>query len=221
MFERITTDPAYQKYQPNILSRPELLPYDTEANATYKLGPWVITLENFVQQDEAERLIELGAVEGYKRSADVGRLKFDGTHEEFVNEGRTSSNAWCVNDCMNDPMATAVRVRMAELTQIPENNTEYLQLLKYEVGQKYQTHHDYIEYEIDRQDGVRILTVFLYLNDVEAGGGTNFPSLNLTVQPKTGRVLIWPSVLNESPHEKDFRTDHQALPVEKGVKYGT
>lgn len=62
--------------------------------------------------------------------------------------------------------------------------------------------------------------VFLYLNDVEAGGGTDFPGLGITVQPKRGRVLIWPSVLNEDPNAKDPRTDHQALPVEKGIKYG-
>jgi hypothetical protein len=40
------------------------------------------------------------------------------------------------------------------------------------------THHDYIEHDIERPQGVRILTVFLYLNDVEEGGGTNFPLLN-------------------------------------------
>jgi prolyl 4-hydroxylase len=64
------------------------------------------------------------------------------------------------------------------------------------------------------------LTVFLYLNDVELGGGTDFPKLGITVQPAKGRALIWPSVLNEDPNAKDKRTDHQALPVEKGIKYG-
>jgi prolyl 4-hydroxylase len=68
--------------------------------------------------------------------------------------------------------------------------------------------------------GVRVLTVFLYLNDVEEGGGTNFPALYLTVQSKRGRALIWPSVLDENPHEIDSRTNHQALPVIKGLKYG-
>ena len=38
--------------------------------------------------------------------------------------------------------------------------------------------------------------------------------------PKRGRALIWPSVLDEDPSAKDPRTDHQALPVEAGVKYG-
>ena len=68
---------------------------------------------------------------------------------------------------------------------------------------------------------MRILTVFFYLNTVEAGGGTRFPALNdLTVQPVRGRVLIWPSVLDENPDLMDPRTNHQALPVEKGIKYG-
>ena len=64
------------------------------------------------------------------------------------------------------------------------------------------------------------MTIFLYLNDVEAGGGTNFPELDITVMPKKGRVLIWPSVIDEDPDEVDGRTEHQALAVEAGVKYG-
>lgn len=104
---------------------------------------------------------------------------------------------------------------------------------------------------IVRRFGMQILTVFLYLNDVEAGGGTNFPALDLvranmvlrrsaifglcqdsqidaicffyptqTIMPKRGRALLWPSVLDEDPDEPDERTEHQALPVERGMKYG-
>jgi prolyl 4-hydroxylase len=62
--------------------------------------------------------------------------------------------------------------------------------------------------------------MYLYLNDVEAGGGTNFDQLDVTVLPKRGRALLWPSVLDADPNEKDDRTTHQALPVEAGVKYG-
>lgn len=53
------------------------------------------------------------------------------------------------------------------------------------------------------------MTSYLYLNDVEAGGGTKFGGLGLTVMPKRGRALFWPSVLNDSPHEKDPRTNHE------------
>lgn len=36
--------------------------------------------------------------------------------------------------------------------------------------------------------------------------------------PKRGRVLIWPSVVDSDPNQKESRTDHQALPVEAGLK---
>lgn len=84
-----------------------------------------------------------------------------------------------------------------------------------------QTHHDYLIHHLDRPEGVRILTLFLYLNDVENGGGTEFPLLNITVTPKRGRALLWANVLDDDPNVKDPRTDHQALPVGEGsVKYG-
>lgn len=165
-------------------------------------------------------MIQLGAEEGYKRSSDVGTMKVDGTFNSVISSSRTSSNAWCQYECYEDEVAKTVIGKIANLTNVPEENSEFLQFLKYNVGQYYVTHHDYIASERDRQQGNRILTVFLYLNDVEAGGGTNFPDLDITVMPKRGRALIWPSVLDEDPTKKDSRTYHQALPVEAGIKYG-
>ena len=84
----------------------------------------------------------------------------------------------------------------------------------------FQTHNDYIPYQLNRPCGVRVLTFYIYLNDVEEGGGTNFPHIDATVSPKRGRAVLWPSVFNEDPHIKDTRSDHQAMPVIQGVKYG-
>ena len=220
LFVNITTLPDMQKYEPKVFSRPAFVEGDDEEKADYKIGPWVVTLDGFVTDEEADRLIELGAAQGYERSSDVGELKFDGSFEDDVNDGRTSNNAWCQDECYRDPLSQQVMTRIEEITNIGRNNSEDLQLLKYEVGEYYRTHHDYIDFEVNRQGGVRLLTVFLYLNDVEGGGGTNFPLLDITVMPKKGRALIWPSVLDEDPNLKDPRTDHQALEVEKGVKYG-
>ena len=60
--------------------------------------------------------------------------------------------------------------------------------------------------------------LIFHRNDVEAGGGTNFPGLDITVMPKRGRLLIWPHVLDSDPNKEDDRTEHQALPVEAGIK---
>jgi prolyl 4-hydroxylase len=220
MFERLITDPALKRH--TVLSRPSLVGGDTEATADYQLGPWVLVLEDFLSAKETERMIQAGAEVGYARSTDVGKLDKDGTFEDKVSDRRTSTNAWCnVKLCEEDPVVQAVVSRIETLTQIPLNNSEALQLLRYEEGQFYKIHNDYIAYERERNEGVRVLTVFLYLSDVEEGGGTNFPKLDLTVEPKRGRALIWPSVLDEDPHEIDSRTDHQALPVIKGLKYGS
>lgn len=180
----------------------------------------MIQFDNFLSDDEAQRLIELGYEQKYERSADVGTRKADGTYTLNVNNGRTSTNAWCLGACMKDPIALDVLARIENVTGIPETNSENLQLLRYEVGEFYQTHNDYIPYQKDRQCGVRILTFYMYLNDVAEGGGTNFPKLDKTVTPKRGRAVMWPSVLEDDPNTVDPRTNHQALPVTKGIKFG-
>jgi prolyl 4-hydroxylase len=220
-----------RSYTPAILSAPAIFfQNEIHNNATLasiqmaenviRDGPWIVTLDDIFSEVECDRLIELGALRGYSRSTDVGELKPDGTIGEYLNPRRTSTNAWCVDDCYDDEQVQVMHARIEELTGIPNNHSEYWQLLKYEKTQEYMQHHDYIEEPFERAPGVRILTIFLYLNNVEAGGGTHFNILNITVTPKRGQVVIWPSVLDESPDEKDSRTDHQALPIEEGIKYG-
>merc|ERR1712228_873279 len=114
-------------------------------------------------------------------------------------------------------MVQRIIERIVNVTNIPKENQESFQLLKYEEGQFYTSHYDFSPY---RADGPRILTFFLYLNDVEEGGETAFPELNgLKVIPKKGKALIFPSVLNNDPFEKDECSEHEALPVIKGVKH--
>jgi len=218
LFERLVNDEYYQQFEPNILSMPH--PTDAQKQAGVLDGPWVVVLEKLLTYEECDRLIDLGAIEGYMVSADVGKKNFDGTYDKSVNSGRTSTNAWCTTKCYEDEVTKRVNAKIENITGVPEPNAEYLQLLRYEVGQFYQTHHDYIPHHTERQMGVRTLTVFLYLNDVEDGGGTDFPGLGIVVQPKKGRAVIWPSVLDHDPNAKDIRTEHGALPVKVGIKYG-
>merc|ERR1712130_5188 len=98
--------------------------------------------------------------------------------------------------------------RVEDLVGIPLDNSEHLQILEYEIDQFYRTHHDYIPNHNQMSCGPRILTWFMYLSDVEEGGATNFPKL--------GRVVFWPSVLDEDPTSIDTRTYHEAQPVIKG-----
>ena len=111
--------------------------------------------------------------------------------------------------------------RIETVTGIPQVNYENFQILKYETGQRYRRHHDMSNSDNTKLSGPRILTFFLYLSDVEAGGGTSFPDLTpkVTMMPKKGSAILWPSVMDDNPTRRDSRTHHEALPVEEGLKY--
>lgn len=56
-------------------------------------------------------------------------------------------------------------------------NGEAMQVLRYELGQKYEPHFDYFHDKVNQQlGGHRIATVLMYLSDVEKGGETVFPN---------------------------------------------
>ena len=184
--------------------------------------PWVVTFDGFLTDEECQHLINLGYKAEYKRSEDVGAAKFDGSFDGTQSTRRTSHNAWCTtkNGCREDEIAQQIMDRIGNVTNIPSYHFEDFQILKYEDGQHYRAHHDYISHQKDRQCGPRILTFFLYLSDVDAGGGTNFPNLGpLTIMPKKGRALLWPSVRDDDPMSMDPRTRHEALDVENGTKF--
>ena len=175
--------------------------------------PWVMSIDGFLSGEECNRLIEIGESQGYRKSRVASDVR--GVYKE--SKGRTSYNTFCGESCAKDPIVNRVIERMTNLTGIPYDNYEGLQLVRYEPGQFYKKHHD--ESGVKKYSGPRILTFFLYLNDVLGGGGTEFQYLNFTATPKKGSALIWPSML-DSLEGRDEWTFHEALPVEKGFKYG-
>ena len=62
----------------------------------------------------------------------------------------------------------AIDVKGNSLLQIPYNNGEDLQIVRYEEGQFYRTHHDQNTAPWTPQ-GPRVLTFFMYLNQPESG----------------------------------------------------
>ena len=207
----------YLKYNPKALSRPEQKSDGTAAPGGKEDGPWVVLPENFLTEEEADRIVNIGHAQGYERS-----VKTTSPGQSETTSGRTSDNTWCQEpSCMEDPLVAQVLERIATTTKSTTKHSEHLQLLRYVPGQFYGQHHDFIDYQLDQPCGARIMTLFLYLNDVEEGGNTGFPELGISVKPKKGSALLWPSVKDEDPMEKDPRTDHEAEVVIAGVKYGS
>mmetsp|Transcript_10118 Transcript_10118/g.21129 ORF Transcript_10118/g.21129 Transcript_10118/m.21129 type:complete len:374 (+) Transcript_10118:448-1569(+) len=204
----------YDQYEPRVISSPGKV-FGAEHD-----GPWIMVFDSFVNDFEIEALLsgaEFGS--GYQRSTDQGKIiGSSGEREKVISKTRTSSNAWCRAECENLSGVKQVTERIEKVTGVPKENYESFQILRYEEGEFYRSHHD-SSGKSDKISGHRIMTVFLYLNDVEEGGETHFTKLDISVKPKKGRALIWPSVLNDDPSMFDSRMYHEAKPVVKGVKH--
>jgi prolyl 4-hydroxylase len=210
-------------YQPGDMSKmfSDIVPrFHSKYNVSVvKSDPFVVVFENFVSDAEADAIIR--AAPKWERSTDTGSANSYGEVGRVLSKSRTSSNAWCTRGCEADPAVKRVTERIAEVTRVPSVNYESFQILRYEPGQFYGVHHDNGGGREElKPAGPRVLTFFLYLSDVEEGGETNFPQLEVSVKPKKGRAVLWPSTLTNAPDEIDRRTTHEARPVVKGIKYG-
>lgn len=85
--------------------------------------------------------------------------------------------------------------------------TSDLTLKRYRPGEqeRFQLHFDAIHHVANRY-----LVLLWYLNDVEQGGETRFPQLDVTVEARAGRLLMFP------PY---WMYQHEGLPPISGDKY--
>jgi len=214
----IETTPVYQPGDMNKMFQSLIPRYSGQYNINVlSESPWVVVFDNFLNDKEINALID--TVDKWERSTDTGVANEYGETGRILSSGRTSSNSWCRGACEDHPDVKSVMRKIEEVTYVPYRNYESFQVLRYEQGQKYTVHHDYGIEDIKLPCGPRILTFFLYLSDVEEGGHTAFPSLNISVQPRRGSALLWPSTLDSNPELQDIRTMHEAKPVIKGSKY--
>lgn len=135
---------------------------------------------------------------------------------------RTSDTAWLQKD---DPVVGPMMQRICKKFNVPFENSEQLQVVRYKPGTYYKEHHDSC---CDDQDscvefaarsGQRIRTILLYLNDDFTGGSTNFPTLNKQLKaPPRGAVVFYP-MSNSGPFACHPKALHAGMPVESGTKY--
>ncbi|XP_038979396.1 prolyl 4-hydroxylase 1-like, partial [Phoenix dactylifera] len=68
-------------------------------------------------------------------------------------------------------LAQAIEKRIAVFSQVPAENGELIQVLRYEKNQYYKPHHDYFADTFNlKRGGQRIATMLMYLSDNVEGG---------------------------------------------------
>lgn len=144
------------------------------------------------------------------------------SREEQLHEMRTNSMVM-FDYASFDVVQFLVQERMSRTCGYPIQHFEAPMILHYALGQQITPHFDFIDAQASdyeeqiRQQGQRMVTFLLYLNDGYTGGETTFPELGIVHQGKTGRGLYF--VNAHSDLSPDRRMLHTGSPPTSGEKW--
>jgi hypothetical protein len=145
-----------------------------------------------------------------------------GTGEVVASRLRTSRSMTFL-PAARDIVLELIERRVAAVAGMPVEHVEPLAVLHYRQREEYKPHYDYFTDDAMtreprlRKSGQRQVTAFVYLSDVEGGGGTDFPRLLKTLEPRRGRALVMHNC--DRSGRPDPRTLHAGLPVLDGEKW--
>ena len=177
--------------------------------------PVVWAFDNFVTIEECIHIIDLA--EGRMDDALVSRLG-----SNSASDRRTGQVAWVKHD--ETPIIRGLVRRVGDLVGVHPLHAENLQVVHYAETQEYKPHYDAWDIETPKgqektaHGGNRAVTALMYLNEVDGGGGTGFPKLDLEVQAIPGRLVIFHN-LYEGQSVRHRNSLHGGLPVTEGEKW--
>ncbi|GFY79124.1 prolyl 4-hydroxylase subunit alpha-1 [Trichonephila inaurata madagascariensis] len=137
-----------------------------------------------------------------------------------VSDTRITKIAWLRE--MDHPVIPRMYRRIEAITGLSSSSAEPFQMANYGLGGHFHLHMDVLpdtEKYFGPEMGNRVATWLTYMSDVNGGGATVFPRLNITVWPKKGSALFWHNV--KSNGIGDILTLHGACPVVTGSKWVT
>jgi prolyl 4-hydroxylase len=220
--EPVVTDPVEQKVPS---SSSEILAASPNTIDTSDRGvrilfalnaPRVILFGGLLSLEECDEMVRL-ATPKLTRSTVVNAA----TGAYDVHVARTSSGAHFERG--ENELIRKIEARISELTSMPVENGEPIQILHYMPGAEYKPHFDYFDPKLAGNEkvlsmgGQRIATLIMYLNDVDSGGSTIFPDIGLDVLPHKGNAVFF--AYSSERGELDSRTLHGGSPVAGGEKW--
>ena len=171
----------------------------------------IYAISDFISPDECSHLMKM-----IDRVAKPSEL-FD---DVYIESYRTSFSG---DVDTSDSFVKMIERRFSDLLGIDMTWGETIQGQRYLPGQEFREHCDWFDTNAAYwageagRGGQRSWTAMAYLNEVEKGGETEFPNLQIRIRPQAGALLLWNNATPEGRPNLD--TIHAALPVEAGVKY--
>jgi len=123
----------------------------------------------------------------------------------------------------HDHVLEALERCISSVSGLPVLNGEFLQILRYRLGEEFRPHVDYFNesaaaaYQSLADGGQRAQTVLMYLNDDYQGGSTRFPVLRIEIKGRRGDMLHFHNLKQDGQGHKDSL--HAGIPVAAGEKW--
>ena len=175
----------------------------------YHKKPLIFTIDNILTKDECQLIID-------KCKDKMERAQIGVGEKSKVSKIRTGSSYFL--KYLDDPELFQIFKKISLLLKRPGRNFDpFFQVIHYNPGEEYKLHTDPSPDRMKTENIIhRKFTVLAYLNNVDGGGETDFPNLNLKIAPKQGRIVYF-----ENYNNKEICQDssHRSLPVEKGEKW--
>ncbi|EEF34884.1 probable prolyl 4-hydroxylase 9 [Ricinus communis] len=191
--------------------------------------PRAVYFPDFATPEQCKNIIEMAKL----RLKPSGLALRKGETAESTKGTRTSSGTFLSASEDGTGTLDFIEHKIARATMIPRSHGEAFNILRYEIGQKYDSHYDsFNPAEYGPQMSQRVASFLLYLSDVEKGGETMFPFENgvkissvydykkcagLKVKPRQGDGILFYSLLPNGTI--DQTSLHGSCPVIEGEKW--
>jgi prolyl 4-hydroxylase len=168
-------------------------------------------LQNFITTDECNSIINRSKDKLFDSEVVGGKIK----------NIRNSQQYW-INK--NDPLVENMFKKVSGMFNIPIENAEDLQVVRYLPGQYYNEHHDACCDDNDKCEdfvktgGQRMLTVLIYLNNDFEDGNTYFKNMNIKLKPPAGDAIVF-YPLARGTNKCHPLALHAGMPVTSGEKW--
>lgn len=178
--------------------------------------PLIYTIDGFITDKECDHMIDIS-------KSKLQQALVAGNNKGYVSQGRTGQNCWIGHN--TDEVTLKIAHKICNIVEYPIENAESFQVIHYNQSQEYRNHYDAWKFDNSEKSnrcllkgGQRMITALVYLNDVKQGGGTKFNRLNIDVQPKKGKILVFQ---NHKPNSNIVHpmSEHAGTPVVEGEKY--
>lgn len=179
--------------------------------------PLLKSFPDFLSQPFRERLI------AQSRNRLKPALVYNANIKRDIHSGTRTNSIAQFNLIENELIHFLLQERMASATGVPMVQFEATAILHYKPGEQIMNHYDFVDIDLPNyeqeiaENGQRIITFLIYLNDGYKAGETAFPKLGISHKGRAGEGFFFTNALSDGA--PDHRVLHAGTPPVNGEKW--